>query len=461
MGKEYNKFLETKNIIDERSGFDIPLKSLNPLLFDWQQVLVQWALKRGRAGLFEDCGLGKTPQQLEWAQQIYIKEKEPILIFAPLAVSQQTKQEGIKFGYDVNICTSQDDIKNGINITNYEKMHKFNPDKFVGIVLDESGILKNFAGKIRNEIIDRFGKIKYRLACTATPSPNDFIELGNHAEFLGIMSRSEMLATFFINDTKDTGTWRLKGHVKDNIFWKWLASWSVMITKPSDIGFEDKGFLLPEIEYHQHIIPTDAEPTNGQWIEKAKTLNDRRKVRKETIGIRCDQAAELINSTDENWLIWCGLNAESEYLTKIINGAKEVAGRHTNEIKSQRMLDFSSGKLKRLVSKAKIAGHGMNFQIANNAAFVGLSDSWEQFYQAVRREWRFGQKEKVDVHIWIEEREGAVLDNIQRKEKQAQEMILGMVKYMKEITKEELKMSSRTMIEYNPEIEMELPKWIL
>jgi len=460
MKNKYAEFLCKKQIIDEQSGFDVEIEDLNGYLFDWQKVIVKWALKRGRSALFEGCGQGKTVQSLEWSQQIHNKEKEPILIFAPLAVSLQTKQEGLKFGYDVNVCSSKNDVKNGINITNYEKMHKFNSNDFIGIVLDESGILKNFASKTRNEIIDRFGKIKYRLACTATPSPNDFAELGNHAEFLGIMSRSEMLATFFINDTANTGTWRLKGHVKDNVFWKWLASWSVMLTKPSDIGFSDEGFLLPEIRYHQHVIKTDYKPKYGLFTEKAKTLNDRRRVRKETIKVRCQKAADLVNSTDEKWVVWCGLNDEGILLKNLVNDSLEVAGRHSNDVKSKRMLDFCNGKLDRLVSKAKIAGHGLNMQCCSNAVFVGLSDSFEQLYQAIRRIYRFGQKEKVDIHIIIEEREGLVLENIQRKEKQFDEMISGMVKYMKDITTNELKSSKRTMIDYNPKIVMEMPKWM-
>lgn len=458
--KNYKKFLKTKQIIDQKSGFNIPLSKLNPMLFDWQKAIVRWSIARGRAALFEDCGLGKTTQQLDWANQICKKEKEPILILAPLAVSEQTCREGQKFNIKVNLCKSQKDMKNGINITNYEKLHKFNPDKFVGIVLDESSILKNFTGATRNEIINAFQTTKYRLACTATPSPNDYSELGNHAEFLGIMSRSEMLATFFINDTGHTGTWRLKGHVKNNVFWKWLASWAVMITKPSDIGFDDDGFILPEIKYHQHIIEAKSKSAFGFFPEIAQTLNDRRKVRNETIEIRCKKAAKLINSTSQAWAIWCNLNAESEMLSKIIKDSKEVAGQHSNEIKTERMINFAEGKLKRIVTKPKIAGLGMNWQICNKAAFVGLSDSWEQFYQAVRRIWRFGQDKEVDIHIFIEEREGAVLKNIQRKDKQAMAMIQAMVKYMKEITKKELDCSKREMIEYKPTVKMELPKWM-
>lgn len=457
---EYRKFLEQKQIIDQKSGFKVSLDKLNPMLFDWQAVIVQWALMRGRAALWEDCGLGKTPQQLEWANQIHKKEKEPILILAPLAVSEQTKREGEKFNIKVNICKSNADIISGINITNYEKLHKFKPEKFIGVVGDEISIIKNFAGKIRNEMIDMFGRTKYRLGCSATPAPNDWPEFGNHCEFLGVMTRSEMLATFFINDTADTGTWRMKGHVKDNIFWKWLASWSVMITKPSDIGFEDGDFILPEIRYHQHIIPTKEKPKKGFFPEIARTMDERRKVRRNTVEIRCRAAADLINSTNDKWAIWCNLNPESEMLTKMIDDSKEVAGRHKDEIKTKRMMDFAKGNLRRIVTKPKIAGLGMNWQICNNAAFVGLSDSWEQFYQACRRIWRFGQKKKVDIHIWIEEREGAVLKNIQRKDKQARTMIEAIVDHMKEITKQELGHTKRTMVEYKPTKNMRLPEWI-
>jgi len=456
----YKSFLETKQIVDQKSGFDVELSDLNKKLFDWQKVIVRWALARGRAAIFASCGMGKTPMQLSWANQIHKKEKRPVLILAPLAVSSQTYREGKKFDIEVNVCRSQSDVKNGINITNYEKSHKFIPDEFVGIVIDESGILKSFSSATRNMIINSFGATKYRLACTATPSPNDFIELGNHSEFLGIMTRSEMLATFFINDTAHTGTWRLKGHVKDNMFWKWLSSWAVMITKPSDIGFDDNGFVLPEIKYHQHIIETKTKPYFGFFPEIAQTLNDRRKVRKDTIEIRCNEAAKLINATNEQWIIWCGLNAESEMLTKIINDSGEVAGCHSDEIKTDRITKFAEGKLKRLVTKTKIAGFGLNLQICNKAVFVGLSDSFEAFYQAVRRIWRFGQNKEVDIHIFLEEREGAVLKNIQRKDKQFQQMIKGMVAHMKDITKQELGCSERDIVEYKPAIEMELPAWL-
>jgi len=455
----YEQFLEGKQIVDQKSGFEVPLEDLNSMLFNWQKVIERWALARGRAALFEDCGLGKTPQQLEWANQICKKEKEPVLILAPLAVSEQTRQEGEKFGIPVNVCPSDAYIKDGINITNYEKLHKFKPERFIGIVLDESSILKNFTGAIRNEIIDAFQKTKYRLACTATPAPNDYMELGNHAEFLGIMTRTEMLSTFFINDTSNTGTWRLKGHVRNNIFWEWLSSWAVMINKPSDIGFDDDGFILPKIRYHEHIILSTAKPF-GLLTETASTLDERRQVRRETIKLRVDEAAAIINDSMIPWVIWVNLNPEGEYATKKIHHAIEVAGRHDNEIKSERMLGFANGKYRRIVTKPKIAGLGMNWQICNKAAFIGLSDSWEQFYQAVRRIWRFGQQHEVDIHIFIEEREGSVLQNIRRKDKQARLMTESMVRHMKSLTKKELGQTGRTFVDYYPTEEMRLPKWI-
>ncbi len=459
--KNYKAFLKEKEITDKSSGFIISKNKLNSQLFNWQKELVKWTINRGRSALFADCGLGKTPMQLSWANQIHIKEKEPILILAPLAVSEQTVFEGEKFNIKVNKIKNNNDIKNGINITNYEKLHKFNTDKFCGIILDESSILKNFSGSIRNQIIDTFINTPYKLACTATPSPNDYMELGNHSEFLNVMTRSEMLSMFFINDSGDTGKWRLKGHVEKNIFWKWLSSWAIMLSKPSDLGYNDDEFILPEIEYNEIILSSKVKPNGMFFLDTAKTLNERRQVRKDTINNRCEIAANLANTNDEKWVFWCNLNDEGTTLTKYVNNAVEVAGRHSNEIKSKRMLSFAKGNIDRLVTKPKIAGLGMNWQICNNAVFVGLSDSWEQFYQAVRRVWRFGQKKKVNIYIIIEEREGSVLENIKRKDTQAQLMIKNMIEYTKELTKKELTQMKKTKTEYNPKIKMELPKWMV
>ncbi len=457
---KYQEFLTKKEIVDQNSGFEIDVKDLNPKLFDFQKAIVKWALMRGRAAVFAACGLGKSFCQLEWSYQIFKKEKKPILILAPLAVTYQTKQESEKLGIKINICESQKDVINGINITNYEKLHKYDVSKFIGIVIDESSRIKSFTSVTRNQLLESFKNTLYKLACTATPSPNDFEELGNHSEFLGIMTRMEMLSMFFINDTAHTGTWRLKGHVKDNIFWKWMSSWSVMFNIPSDIGFSDEGFILPKIHYHEHIIKPEGKPKRGLFHIEAKTLNDRRRVRKETIKVRSDEAAKLINSSNEKWIIWAGLNDEGDYLEKVINGSVQVAGRHTDEIKSKRMLDFANGKIEKLVTKASIGGWGMNWQICHNAAFIGLNDSFEMLFQAIRRIWRFGQTEETHIHIFLEEREGAVLNNIKKKNRLAKEMIKNMINNTKDLTKRLLMQTSNEQEEYNPQIEMRLPRWL-
>lgn len=457
---KYKDFLQTKELMNIDSGFDIKLSDINTQLFDFQKVIVRWALKKGKAACFLDTGLGKTILQLEWSRHIVKKEKKPILILAPLAVSEQTVEEGRKFGIKVNLCANQGDVKNGINITNYEKLHKYDVSKFVGVILDESSCLKNFESKYRNLIIESFIHTKYKLACTATPSPNDFMELGNHSEFLNIMTRVEMLSMFFINDTSNTGTWRLKGHVKNNMFWKWLSTWSVMIVKPSDIGFDDKDFILPKLNYIEHIIKSKKKPIGRFFNDLASDLNDRRKIRKETIQDRCDKAKEITNNNNGSYVIWCGLNNESTLLSKLINNSTEITGSQSNEQKIKSILGFAHGKIKRVISKSKITGFGVNWQICNNAIFVGLNDSWESLYQSIRRIWRFGQKKETNIHIIIEEREGSVLKNLKRKDIQARQMQENMVKYMSEFTKKEVLKTKIEQTEYNPTIKMEIPKWL-
>lgn len=452
----YNQFLKNKTLVDIPSGFKV--NKLNNNLFNFQTDITKWALRRGRAALFEDCGLGKTFQQLEWAHKVHKKTKGPVIILAPLAVSEQTIEEGNKFGIDVNLCNDQSDVINGINITNYERLHKFDLKSFEGVVLDESSILKNFEGKIRNQIINGFSKTPYRLACTATPSPNDYMELGNHAEFLGVMGHREMLAMFFVNDSGNTGKWRLKGHAQEKRFWEWLCSWAIMIDNPCNLGYESDGFELPPLNYHEHILPYTGK-RKRLFVELAGGLTDRRRIRKETIEKRCEYAAKLINKTDKSCVIWCGLNEESKLLASLIDDAVEITGSQDNEYKSSKMLDFAHGKIKRIVTKPKIAGFGMNWQICNQMVFVGLNDSWESLYQAIRRLWRFGQINPVDVHIVIEEREGSVLANIKRKDDQAKKMMNVMSKYTNEITKQMLS-QKRNTTEYNPKLKMEIPKWV-
>ena len=453
---KYQEYIIKKELIFPPVGFEIKDK-INPMLFPFQKDITKWALRKGRACLFEDCGLGKTPQQLEWSKHVSKKENGPVLIVAPLAVAEQTHREGIKFGVPVNICNSQSDVKLGINITNYEKLHKFKGNSFCGVVLDESSILKNMNGATRNQIIEMFQSVPYRLACTATPSPNDYMELGNHAEFLGIMTYSEMLSMFFINDSGNVGKWRLKKHANEQKFWQWLCSWAVMLSKPIDLGYNQKGFDLPELNYIENKLPTISKSI-GFFVEEATTMEERRKIRKETIQERCKKAAEIINKTNDQWIVWCGLNNESTLLTKLINGAEEIAGSTDYEIRKKRMLGFAERKVHRLVTKPSIAGFGMNWQNCNKMVFVGLNDSWEQFYQATRRIWRFGQENPVDVHIIIEEREGSVLKNIKRKDKQSLHMMQNMIQETKDLTKSEIQNKN---VKYNfPKKEMEVPNWI-
>lgn len=456
---DYKEFLTKKHILHIKTGFD-PI-SLPEKLFPFQRDIARWSCLKGRSALFADCGLGKTPMQLSWADNVVRHENKPVLILAPLAVSRQTKAEGEKFGIDVNLCESWSDIKTGINITNYEKLHRFDPAEFCGIVLDESSILKSFTGKTRNNIINGFDRTKYKLACTATPAPNDYMELGNHSEFVGALTRSEMLSMFFINDTANVGQWRLKGHAEHH-FWKWVCSWAVMIRKPSDLGYDDCAFHLPKLNIIPQIVDSNNDPYEfGElFMREASTLPERREARKKSIEDRVAMAAELANNSDDQWLIWCDMNAESTMLSKSIPDAVEVTGSNTSEHKETSMLDFAAGKIRVLVTKPSIAGWGMNLQNCHNMAFVGLSDSYEQFYQAVRRCWRFGQKSEVNAHIIYSEREGSVVRNIQRKEIDAKDMAEAMVKYMADITKSEISGTMNNQAPYIANTWIELPAWI-
>ncbi len=422
---KYADFLEKKRVTVDPVGFAVDSGTINAKLFAWQRDIVAWALRRGRAALFADCGLGKTAMQLEWARHIPGR----VLVLAPLAVAEQTRREGEKFGIAVDHC--RDGIGQStaqIIVTNYERLHYFKPEDYTGIVLDESSILKAFAGKTRKELQDFAEGIRYRLACTATPAPNDLIELCNHAEFLNVMGGKEIIALFFKQDGNTTHAWRLKGHAR-KAFWQWLAEWSVALRKPSDIGHPDGAFLLPPL--NMHGLTVDAPVMDGWLIPaEASTLDERRASRRASLGDRVRACADMVNASTEPWLVWCDLNCESEALAKAIDGAVEVRGSDTAGHKEASLIGFSSGAIRCLVTKPSIAGHGMNWQHCRNVAFVGLSDSYEQFYQAVRRCWRFGQTRPVECHVITSSADGAVVENIARKERQASEMFSELVKEM-------------------------------
>lgn len=397
--------------------------SIPDSLFDHQRALVKWALRRGRAAIFADTGLGKSRMQLAWASEVLRHTGMPVLILAPLAVAAQTVGEGAEIGVDVRHVRDQSGVTGpAIYITNYDRLHLFDAGVFGALVLDESSCIKHHTAKTFAHLCEAFRDTPYKLCATATPAPNDWTELGTHAEFLGICTRAEMLAEYFIHDGAETQVWRLKGHARAQ-FWRWVSTWGAMVRKPSDLGFADDGYILPPLNVHEHSIDFEM-PTNGQlFASEAQTLSDRRLARKLSAELRVKACADVVNAEpNEPWLVWCDLNAESEMLTKAIRGAVEVKGADDIDVKEKRLIDFAEGRARVLVSKPSIAGHGLNFQHAARMAFVGVTDSYEAYYQAVRREWRFGQARPVDVHIFASKAEGAVLSNIKRKEAEAAEM---------------------------------------
>jgi hypothetical protein len=422
---EYAAFLSQKKQAAKPSGFKV--STFNRKMHPFQKHVAGRSLEAGKFANFLDCGMGKTFIQLEWGAHVANETNAPVLILAPLAVSLQTQAEGKKFGYDVTVCREQSDVNfSGINITNYEMLHKFDPKVFSGIVLDESSILKSYTGATRNQIIESFGRTPYRLASTATPSPNDYMELGNHAEFLGVMSRTGMLATFFNHDGGETSKWRLKGHAVKP-FWDWVATWASVGRKPSDLGdFSDDGYELLPIRRHIHTVETEAQE-GVLFPVAAESMNERRGARRISIEKRVELLAGLVNPTDDQWLIWADLNAEAEAAAREIVQAVEVKGPDKTSHKEACMMDFATGALKRLVTKPKIAGFGMNWQRCHKMSFLGLSDSWESRYQAERRCWRYGQEHPVDVYIIVSDRDDNVIRNQQRKADQADEMASVMV----------------------------------
>jgi hypothetical protein len=444
----YSALLAGKAMVDPATGITNP-PDLHPMLFPFQSDITRWALRRGRAAIFADCGMGKTFMQLEWARVVTEHTGKPVLILAPLAVSRQTIREGAKLGLTVTHANSQDDVTCGIVITNYERMDRFTPSAFGGIVLDESSILKSFTGATSSALIANWQQTAFRLACTATPAPNDYMELGTHAEFVGAMSRPEMLASFFVHDGGETQKWRLRGHANTD-FWRWLCSWAVMIRTPSDLGYSDEGFVLPPYHLHQHTVEGVA-PEGELFAIEAQTLGERLAARRESIDERAAQCAALVNDSTEPWIVWCNLNAEADALRRLIPGAVEVRGSDDPETKEKNLNGFSAGAYRVLISKPSIAGFGMNWQHCPNVAFVGLSDSWEAYYQAVRRCWRFGQTRPVHVHMIAADTEGAVVANIKRKDADAAALAQQMVEHMHELNAESVRGAARRQDDYTRE----------
>jgi DNA modification methylase/superfamily II DNA or RNA helicase len=427
---DYCAFLKSKRIVFEPSGVRVEAEDIHPKLFDFQRALVGWAVKKGRSAIFADCGLGKTFMQIEWARIMGGKS----LIVAPLSVARQTVNEAKKIDQNIYYTRSGNDLIDGINITNYEMIDHFNPDDFVSVVLDESSILKGLTGKTRAKLVDMFADTQYRLCCTATPAPNDIAEIANHAEFLGIMNRADMLATFFVHD--DQG-WRLKKHATEP-FYRWMASWGMSLRKPSDIGFNDDGFILPSLSINPVIVEVGYKPDDQLFWTGLKGVSDRAQVRRSTLHERVAAAKELIASNSDQWIAWVGLNDEGRELYKILDDAVLIEGHQSPEEKAAAIEGFQDGQYRVMVTKPKIAGFGMNLQNAADMVFVGLSDSYEAYYQCIRRSWRFGQNNPVSAYVVLSDAEEAIFENVKRKEREADFMADNLIKNVSEYESEEI-----------------------
>jgi len=389
-------------------------------MFPHQTDLVRWAIKRGRAAIFADTGLGKSRMQIAWADCVRAAAGGYVLILAPLAVAQQTVREGADIGVLVRHVRDMAEVKEpGIYVTNYDRLHRFDCSRFGAVVLDESSCIKHHNTKTLRTLLDAFRSTAFKLCATATPAPNDWTELGTHAEFLGICTRAEMLAEFFTHDGGETSVWRLKGHAR-TIFWQWVVAWGALIRKPSDLNHDDGAYSLPSLHMHEHSVEVDS-PTNGMLFAlEAQTLSERRGARRASLTDRVAECAAICNSEPgEPWVVWCDLNAEGDALTAAIDGAVQIAGADDVDVKEKRLQDFAAGRIRVLVSKPSICGFGLNWQHSARMAFVGVTDSFEAYYQAVRRCWRFGQTRPVHVHIFASESEGSVVANLKRKERDA------------------------------------------
>jgi DNA modification methylase len=413
----YEEFLKSKIKDRIESGFDI--EQLNENLFPFQEFIVKRALSAGKYAIFADCGLGKTIMQLEWAHRVVEHTEKPVLILAPLAVSGQTISEGDKFSIRVEKFNRQKDP--GVYITNYEQLENIDCSIFSGIVLDESSILKNFEGKRRKLIIDNFKRTPFKLACTATPSPNDPMELGNHSEFLDVMGRNEMLSMYFVHDGGNTSKWRLKGHAVDT-FYQWVGSWAIMLNKPMDIGFDMEGYVLPKLNMIEKTIETENRDNGLLFNDTAISATNFNKELRLTKVERLEQAAEIVNASDENFIIWIKQNEEGDLIRKLIPDAVEVKGSDKPELKESRLLGFAKGEFRVLVTKTKIAQFGLNYQNCRNQIFASLDFSFEGLYQAIRRSYRFGQKNEVNIYVITTDTMRNVVESINLKQKQFEVM---------------------------------------
>lgn len=422
---DYAAFLANKQKGTDPVGVSVTADDVNPWLHDWQREIVAWATGKGRAAIWADTGLGKTAMQLEWLR---LSANGIGLLVAPLAVCQQTVREARKLGIEATYTRTMPESP-GIYVTNYEMVDHFDPARIDAVVLDESSILKQSDGKTRTRLITHFEPVPRRLACTATPAPNDPEELTNHAEFLGVSTRTEMLAAYFVHDQDG---WRLKGHARRPMF-RWMASWAIALRRPSDMGYPDEGYILPELHIHTHLIDVNVVPEGQLFASDLGGVGGRAAVRKATIEDRCRYAAQIVNDEPgEPWIVWCGLNAEADLMTRLIPDAVNVHGGWSPEDKADAMLRFADGEIRVIVTKPSIASFGLNWQHCARMAFVGMSDSYESYYQSIRRCYRYGQAREVQAHIVLTAVESQIAANVSRKQAHAQDMTAGLVAALNE-----------------------------
>jgi len=455
---DYAAFLNSKRLYTQANGIEVQDGDISPILFPFQRDITRWAIRKGRAAVFADTGLGKTLIMAEWARLL----RQCTLIIAPLSVARQSiRMIRDLLGIEVCYVRSMSEVQEGINITNYEMIEHFDPNRFGAVILDESSILKALSGHYRQVLTAMWKDTRYRLCCTATPAPNDHVELGTHAEFLGICTEPEMRALFFINANKQRTffdgngkawqkkgsnkggqEWRLKHHAEEPFF-SWLSSWACCLTKPSDLGYDDDGFILPPLSITPYFTHVDYVPENQLLFTHLRGIQDRASIRHNTIGARIETLKALVNGSNEQWIIWTGLDDESRLAATCLEGAVEVKGSDTPEYKANTFEAFQDGKHRILVTKVKIGGFGMNFQNAHNMAFMGLNDSWEYWYQAIRREYRFGQTRPVNVYVIMSDLETEIWHNIQRKEAMANRLRRGLIAKVAIYEREELQAMSK------------------
>lgn len=461
----YQEFLKKKQITVKLSGFEVKKRDVNPILFDWQKEIVTWALRNGKAALFEECGLGKTFQQVEWAKHVARHTDGKVLIVSPLAVAHQTIDEAKKLGVTVTYIRSQSEAKSGIYITNYDMLKEFDGSQWQGVVLDESSILKAYTGATKRMILEMFETVPYKLACTATPAPNDYLELGNHAEFLNVMRSNEMIQRWFINDTMQAGGYRLKRHAEAD-FWKWVTSWAVCISKPSDIGYPDAceaySFDMPKLLINDEQVEVDHSRAfnKGQlFVDSSLSATDLWREKKTTYRQRCERAAQIIGKSRDYWIIWCDTNEEADYLKELFPKAVEVRGSDSVKEKERKLSMFSDGEAKIIITKSEIAGFGLNWQHCNKMVFVGVTYSFEKTYQALRRSWRFGQTKNVTAYMISAQSEGDVVKTLRVKEAQHKDMQAAMNKAMK--ANGLVKTDRRAAVKYVGNVDMTVPAWLV